>query len=412
MQGNLNEIDIRSILQLIELGQRTGQLFVEACSSDKGSKLGVDDTASHYPANSNKQQSWLIFFVNGQIIYAANDYNSLSRLSDYLRHYQVKVQLDEQQLACLGTLNTAEYDYLWMLLEQNTIKPKQACSIIHCLVHETLFDLLNLHQGSFIFEVDSAITPQLTTLEIAPLLSKIVKQVQQWKQLYPYIQSPEQFPVLADIVKLRSSLPKATVNKLQHWADGKTSLRKLARYLNQDIVTVAKAIHPYVQQGWVQLVYSETANSLKDIQDKTLPLEQSRKQRILCIDDATSICTSIETILKTEGYEAIALTNPLEALSLVFQLKPDLIFCDIAMPELNGYEICAMLRHSQAFRFVPIIMLTAKEGFLDRVRAKIAGATDYLTKPFGNTELVILVERYLNSRKNRVIKHTQHLLIR
>lgn len=412
MQGNLNEIDIRSILQLIELGQRTGQLFVEAYSSHKSSKLGVDDTASNYPANSSKQQSWLIFFVNGQIIYAANGDNGLSRLSDYLRHYQVKVQLDEQQLACLGTLNTAEYDYLWMLLEQNTIKPKQARSIIHCLVHETLFDLLNLHQGSFIFEVDSAITPQLTTLEIAPLLSKIVKQVQQWKQLYPYIQSPEQFPVLADIVKLRSSLPKATVNKLQHWADGKTSLRKLARYLNQDIVTVAKAIHPYVQQGWVQLVYSETVNSLKDRQDKTLPLEQSRKQRILCIDDATSICTSIETILKTEGYEAIALTNPLEALSLVFQLKPDLIFCDIVMPELNGYEICAMLRHSQAFRFVPIIMLTAKEGFLDRVRAKIAGATDYLTKPFGNTELVILVERYLNSSNNRVIKHTQHLLIR
>ncbi|MCX7593576.1 MAG: response regulator [Fischerella sp.] len=412
MQGNLNEIDIRSILQLIELGQRTGQLFVEACSSHKSSKPSVDDTARYYPANNSKQQSWLIFFVNGQIIYATNGDRGLSRLNDYLRHYQVKIQLDEQKLASFGTLNTAEYDYLWMLLEQNTIEPKQARNIIHCLVHETLFDLLNLHQGSFIFELDSAITPQLTTLEIAPLLTKIVKQVQQWKQLYPYIQSPEQFPVLADIVKLRSSLPQVTVNKLQHWADGKTSLRQLARYLNQDIITVAKAIHPYVQQGWVQLVYSETTSSLTDKQDQILSPEQTTKRRILCIDDATSICTSIETILKTEGYEAIALTNPLEALSLIFQLKPDLIFCDIVMPELNGYEICAMLRHSQAFRFVPIIMLTGKEGFLDRVRAKIVGATDYLTKPFGNTELVILVEKYLNSSQNRALKHTQHLLIR
>lgn len=100
--------------------------------------------------------------------------------------------------------------------------------------------------------------------------------------------------------------------------------------------------------------------------------------------------------MKTQGYEAIAITNPLEALSLVFQFQPDLIFCDIAMPQLNGYEICAMLRHSQSFRNIPIIMLTAKEGFFDRIRATMAGATDYLTKPFGHTELVILVEKYLS----------------
>ncbi len=66
------------------------------------------------------------------------------------------------------------------------------------------------------------------------------------------------------------------------------------------------------------------------------------------------------------------------------------------MPELDGYEICAMLRHSTAFRFVPIIMLTGKEGFIDRVRARMVGATDYLTKPFADTELLMLVEKYIN----------------
>ena len=88
--------------------------------------------------------------------------------------------------------------------------------------------------------------------------------MQEWKQLYPHIQSPEQLPLLADIAQLNSSLPEATVNKLQHWADGKTSLRQLARYLNRDILTVAKAIYPYVQQGWLQLVYSDTSNPSKE----------------------------------------------------------------------------------------------------------------------------------------------------
>ncbi|KOP23336.1 chemotaxis protein CheY [Hapalosiphon sp. MRB220] len=388
MQGNLYEIDIRSILQLIELGQRTGQLFVEAHSFHKYPQTGKNQNC--------KNLSWFVFFVNGQIIYGVNSDRTLSRLSDCLRHYQVKLQPDEEQLVCLETLNAPEYAYLWTLLEQNIISPAQARSIISSLVHETLFDLMNLQQGSFVFEVGSALTPQLTTLEIAPLLTKIVKQVQQWKQFYPYIQSPEQFPMLTDIVNLRSSLPEVTVNKLQHWANGKTSLRQLARHLNRSIITVAQAIYPYVQQGWVHLVYSDTTESLANEQDNEFFLQQNHKQRILCIDDALSICTEIETILKTQGYEAIAITDPLEALSLVFQFQPELIFCDIAMPQLNGYEICAMLRHSQSFRNIPIIMLTTKEGYLERIRATMAGATDHLTKPFGHSELVICVEKYLN----------------
>ncbi|MBJ7295569.1 MAG: response regulator, partial [Dolichospermum sp.] len=94
--------------------------------------------------------------------------------------------------------------------------------------------------------------------------------------------------------------------------------------------------------------------------------------------------------------EAISITNPLQALSLVFQLQPDLILCHITMPELDGYEICAMLRHSTVFRVVPSIMLTGKDGFIDRVRARMVGVTDYLTKPFPDQELLMLIEQYLN----------------
>lgn len=379
MQGNLNEIDIRSILQLIELGQRTGLLFVE------------DYGYPNCPEYDWKKRSWYVFFLNGQIIYAADGDSSLSRLGDYLRHYQVKLQLDEMQLASIASLNAPEYGYLWTLLSQNTINPKQARSIIHGVVHETLFDLLSLHKGSFIFELGSPLAPQLTTLEIAPILTRIIKQVQEWKQLYPYIQSPDQFPVLADVAQLRSSLPVATVNKLQNWANGKTSLRQLARYLNRNTLTVGKAIYPYIQQGWMQLVYSVSSST-----DKQRGLNSGQKARIVCIDDATTVCEVVKSILQPQGFDAIAFTNPLEALSLVFQLQPDLILCDIAMPQLDGYEICAMLRHSTAFRLLPIIMLTGKYGFIDQVKARMVGATDYLTKPFGDTELLMLVEKYLN----------------
>ncbi len=393
MQGNLNEIDIRSILQLIELGQRTGQLLVEACFHNSD-KLTNHETARHHHTWNIDKQFWFVFFLNGQIIYCQQGEPNLSRIDDYLRHYRVETRLDEQQLASLGSQNAPEYGYLWALLERNIIDPKVGHNIIRSLVCETLFDLLSLHQGSFIFRQGATLTPQLTSLEIAPLVYKATQQIQAWKQLYPHIQSSEQLPILADMVELQSSLPPATINKLKHWADGKTTLRQLARHLNRDILTVAKAIYPYVQQGWLQLVYSTTNNS-------PAPKEKSRfddkqKVRVVCIDDTKTICETVESILKPQGYEAIALTNPLEAISLIFQLQPDLILCDIAMPELDGYEICAMLRHSTAFENIPIIMLTGKDQFIDRVRATMVGATDYLTKPFGDTELLMLVEKYVN----------------
>ncbi|MDF5712908.1 MAG: response regulator [Rhizonema sp. NSF051] len=394
MQGILNEIDIRSILQLIELGQRTGVLFVETDIFDKTDKTSGQKAFSHRLSSSFRQQSWFVFFLNGQIVYASDGDSSLARVGHYLHRYRVKMQINERQLISLESLNMPEYGYLWMLLEQNIINPSQARGIVFGLVHEILFDLLSLHQGSFIFQHGSALAPQLTTLEIAPILTKIIKQLQEWKQLYPHIQSPDQFPVLTDLIQLSHVLPKATVNKLQHWVDGKTSLRQLARYIDRDIVKVAKAIYPYVEQGWVQLVSSVKSNGIYS--DRPLDFEVRQKTRIVCIDNAIAVCETVESILKPHGYEVITLTNPLEALSLVFQFKPDLILCDTSMSELNGYEICSMLRHSTVFQLVPIIMLTSHNRFIDQAKARMVGATDYLTKPFGNAELVMLVEKYLN----------------
>lgn len=393
MQGNLNEIDIRSILQLIEVGQRTGQLLVEACFHNSD-KLTNHETARHHHSRKREKKFWFVFFLNGQIIYCQQGDTDLSRIDDYLHHYRIETRLNEQQLASLGAENAPEYGYLWALIERNIIVPKVGHSIIHSLVYETLFDLLSLHQGSFIFRHGATLSPQLTSLEIAPLICRITQQIQTWKQLYPHIQSSEQLPILADLVQLESSLPAATINKLKHWADGKRTLRQLARHLNRDILTVAKAIYPYVQQGWLQLVYSTPHNSPTHREESGL--DDNYRVRVVCIDDSKTICEAVESILKPQGYEAIALNKPLESISVIFQVQPDLILCDIAMPELDGYEICAMLRHSTAFQNIPIIMLTGKDRFIDRVRATMVGATDYLTKPFGDTELLMLVEKYIN----------------
>jgi twitching motility two-component system response regulator PilG len=394
MQGKLSEIDIRSILQLIELGQRTGELFVETY----GSTGGTDPTNSlafslRRSPRTGSGKSWLVFFLNGQIIYAGDSGGQLTRLRDYLQRYRVEPEFDSLGTSLIATVNAPEYGHLWMLLENHVLTPEQGRSIIRSMVHETLFDLLSLHQGSFVFELGTALSPQLMTLEIAPLVTQIMKQVQEWKQFHPQIQSPNQFPSIADAPKLQQALAETTFKAFERWVDGKTSFRQIARYLNRDILTVAKAMYPYIQQGLVQVsspIFDESAP-----QRQAFALKDERVPRIVCIDDGATIRKAVEYILNQHGYEATAISNPLMALSLVFQLKPDLILCDIAMPELDGYEICGMLRRSTVFRETPIIMLTGKDGFIDRVNARLVGATDYLTKPFGEAELLMLVEKYV-----------------
>jgi twitching motility two-component system response regulator PilG len=392
MQGKLNEIDIRSILQLIELGQRTGELFVEAYGfASFNSTREVAGGSGFNRSVKAPEQSWFVFFLNGRIIYAGSSSADLSRLRDYLRRYNIERALDYTDSSRIATINAPEYGYLWTLLETHVLSSAQGRSIIQGMVQETLFDLFSLHQGSFIFELGSALAPQLLTLETAPLIVQIMKQVQEWKQFHPYIQSPDHHLLIVDHDQLRKSLKASSVEALVRWIDGKTSLRQMARYLNQTIVTVARAVHPYVQQGVVQMQSGLPLLEGVAVQQRS----SSQPPRIVCVDDGATVRQIVEQCLHQQGYQATSISNPLKALSLLFQLKPDLILCDIAMPELDGYEICAMLRRSTAFRETPIVMLTGKDGFIDRVKARMVGATDYLTKPFSEGELLMLVEKYV-----------------
>jgi twitching motility two-component system response regulator PilG len=400
MQGNLSEIDIRSILQLIELGQRTGELFVEAYSYPHPSiaDRGMDSSFALRYSSSAPRQCWFVFFLNGQIVYATDRDRSLLRLRDYLRRYRIEIDLEQIPVSTWATHNALEYAYLWALLEDRILTPAQGRSIIQSIVHETLFDLLSLGQGSFIFERGAALAPHLTTLESGSLVTKIMQQVQEWKQLHPHIQSPDRYLAIADVKGLRQGLPAATTHKIEQWVDGKTSLRQLARYLNRDILTVGRAVYPCVKHGWIQIHAPKIIGNAVATDNSQL-FSLTKMPAIACIDDAIAICKTVETILQQQGYTVMSCSDPLQAFSLLFHQPPDLILCDIAMPVLDGYELCAMLRRSSAFRQTPIIMLTGKDGFIDRVRARMVGSTDYLTKPFTDSELLMLIEKHLHLKR-------------
>lgn len=402
MQGTLTEIDLRSILQLIELGQRTGELLIESYYPSYGmyfqAQRGQEKKPPNYQSGKYlypQKLVWLVFFVNGKIAYTTEvNRNNLSKLRDYLYRYQNIMSFEGLEVGEIYENNPPEYAYLWSLLEKKFLTASQSRNILHNMIQEIIFDLFNLHQGSFIFQKGSPLAPQLTSLEIEPLMGKTMRQLQLWKQLRPEIQSPSQCPIITNPEKLQIDLSSNTYQGLYRFCDGQTSLRQLSRHLNRDLVTISKAIYPYLQKGWVQLIGKENPCLLEEQDSRTN--QSGVKPSLFCLDDDLTIVKTVETFLSTEGYPVTVMSEPLKAVERLFQLKPQLILCDLVMPQLDGYEICAMLRGSSLFRETPIIILTGKDSYMDRIQAKLLGATDYLTKPFGKQELLTLIEKYLN----------------
>ena len=116
--------------------------------------------------------------------------------------------------------------------------------------------------------------------------------------------------------------------------------------------------------------------------------------RILVVDDSATIRRSAESMLATEGYDVVTAENGFEALSKVARHNPDLIFVDIMMPRLDGYQTCAIIKNNTQYRSTPVIMLTSKDGLFDQARGRVVGSDLYLTKPFTKEELLAAVQQH------------------
>jgi len=120
----------------------------------------------------------------------------------------------------------------------------------------------------------------------------------------------------------------------------------------------------------------------------------SRKLRVLVVDDSATIRRSAETMLANEGCEVITAENGFEALSKITRHHPDMIFVDIMMPRLDGYQTCAIIKNNAEFRETPVVMLTSKDGLCDMARGRVVGSDQYLTKPFTRDELLGAVKQH------------------
>ena len=121
------------------------------------------------------------------------------------------------------------------------------------------------------------------------------------------------------------------------------------------------------------------------------------KLLIACIDDSISACKNLELFLTQQGYRSYGVQDPLKIMTTLIKHKPDLIFLNLLMPMANGYEICQQIRRIPSLQDVPVVILTEKEGLFDRMRAKVIGANEFLSKPVAHADIQRVLGKYLES---------------
>ena len=126
----------------------------------------------------------------------------------------------------------------------------------------------------------------------------------------------------------------------------------------------------------------------------TLTEHPASTTRVLVIDDSNTIRRSAEIFLRQGGYEVVLAEDGFDALAKVNDHEPDIIFCDILMPRLDGYQTCAIIKRNARFAATPVVMLSSKDGVFDKARGRMVGSQDYLTKPFTKDQLLQTVQQF------------------
>lgn len=120
----------------------------------------------------------------------------------------------------------------------------------------------------------------------------------------------------------------------------------------------------------------------------------NNKEKILIVDDSETIRRTAEVLLNKEGYQVKVVADGFEAFAAVVEFRPDVIFLDIMMPKLDGYQVCSVIKNNPDYAHIPIIMLSSKDSVFDQARGRVSGATFFMSKPFSKEVLTHTIQQY------------------
>lgn len=339
---------------------------------------------------------WIFYLYLGRLLYATGGTHPRRRWQRHISTHCPQIDLNRAIMpSCTDT--PAEYQLLNSWLEGKLINREQVAQVIRAIVQEVLFDSMQAKQVKY--QIESKETSSAAQLLLIDAEQATVAARQSWQiwQSAKFTEiSPNQAPIIKRPEDLQQKVSVTAYRQLTALLNGQNSLRDLALQMKRQVVEVTSSLLPFISSGVLELtdisdlpiltVVSSTPNLTGQ--------SQSGQPLIACIDDSRLVCQTMEKILTQSGYQFVAIDDPLRALATLLNRKPDLIFLDLVMPNLNGYEICARLRKIPTFNDTPIVILTSN--IIDRVRAKVVGCSDYLSKPVKAESVLAVISKHLS----------------
>ena len=282
------------------------------------------------------------------------------------------------------------------LMASRKINSSQLTAMLTTAAQETIFDLLQYGQGqklSFRSQPEIFVNRPPILVNTEEVISQAELEWAAWdKQKLANI-SPNKTPVIRHPVQLYRQTTPIIYQNLVQVITGKRTLREIAIEIDEDLLLLTRSLTRYIQTGIVELIELPDLK-LPTIGNKVLPdrpakltsASSSRSQApkvklVVCIDDSPQVCELMRSIVTDAGYRFIAIQDSTQALPRLLENKPDLIFLDLVMPKVNGYELCGQIGRISSLSKTPIIILTSKDGLLDRLRSKVVGASEFICKP-------------------------------
>jgi chemotaxis family two-component system response regulator PixG len=368
---------------------------------------------------------WQIYLHQGSLQYIYCSTQSLDQLKYHLHLLGLKeaiaaVKDSPQSLLTATDLDIYSQIIPWLLAEQQ-LNSAESLKLLESITQDELQFCLWLDQGDSSWQEGNLVPawikdsfPTFISLSISDCLKEETIKRRQWQKCSKELLSVHQRPYFppgweTKTLPSTGSLNHKTLMGLTKVLRGRTSIRQLSIFLNKNEFQIAQVLSPYINEKIIYLNHpQEPLNKLPAIPRSSNDVnpelqatpnnsasEAVKTWKIVCIDDSPTILQEIKRFLDPDKFQVTAIDDPIKAVPQIFAIVPDLILLDITMPRINGYKLCGLLRNSGKCDHVPIIMVSGNTGLIDKTRAKLAGATDYFTKPFTREGLNQVVDMYL-----------------
>lgn len=354
---------------------------------------------------------WRVYFCLSRLVWADGGYHPYSQWEKLFKKYCPDIDPRLLEVEKHQEFECWNYHILVSLLRRFLITKEQALSIIKSTILQTIFDIYQAETEEKLsyeivkvrdsFPEESGLKNIISLLTIGPIVEDLEKEWQLWQKQGITRYNPHKAPIVKNPILLQGAFQgkEKTYRKLVSLLNGKSTLIEIAEKLNLTVFKLIVWLKPFLEKDLIALVDTEDkptkfsnnfpANNQHKI-DKT-----TSQILIMCIDDSIQTCQIMEHIITEAGYQYVAVRDPLKALPEILKHKPDLIFLDLIMPIVNGYEICSQIRRIRSLKDIPVIILTSNDGMFDRLRSKIVGASGFLSKPIDQEKVLAKIRYFL-----------------